>query len=179
MPHLRKMAEMKPINLIIKIVAFILLVAVCHGGISGCTLELGELKPIYNWSCVLLRQVYAQKMANFPATPTPDVRVLLRSDSALTCCTTKIWNNSKTFYTTRVVEFCPCLEAPTCRVGATYASPARSVDLYAGNIGKISAWIDKFLYVFPQNEIFHSTHIPNVQHVGHAYVARTHRTWST
>ena len=43
MPHLRKMAEMKPINLIIKSVAFILLVAVCHGGISGCTLELGEL----------------------------------------------------------------------------------------------------------------------------------------
>ena len=30
------------------------------------------------------------------------------------------------------------LEAPTCRVGATYASPARSVDLYAGNNGKIS-----------------------------------------
>ena len=72
------------------------------------------------------------------------------------------------------------LEAPTCRVVATYASPARSVDLYAGNIGKISAWIDKFLYVFPQNKIcFHSTHIPNIQHVGHAYVARTHRTWST
>ena len=92
----------------------------------------------------------------------------------------KIWNNSKTFYTTRVVGFSPCLEAPTCRVGATYASPARSVDLYAGNIGKISAWIDKFLYVFHQNKIcFHLTHIPNIQHVGHAYVARTHRTWST
>ena len=31
------------------------------------------------------------------------------------------------------------LETHTCRVGATYASPARSVDLYNGTIGKISA----------------------------------------